>query len=87
MTIKGIRKVVGETRHSHFHFNRGGNLQISLNLDTGELLTAYHVGESWTVYHDPSIVHVATVNRPLTMVELKQMIDDAIQVAFDDMYN
>lgn len=85
MTIKGIRKAVGETRHSNF--TCGGRLQISLNLDNGELLTAYHVGENWTVYHDPCIVHVAMVNWSLTMKELKELIDIAVQIAFDDIYN
>lgn len=85
MTIKGIRKAVGESRHSNF--TRGGRLQISLNLETGELLTAYHVGENLTVYHDPSIVHVVTIDRPITAVELDQMIDATICVVLDEMYN
>ena len=85
MTIKGIRKAVGESRHSNF--TCGGRLQISLNLETGELLTAYHVGESWTVYHDASIVHVVTIDRPITMVELDQMIDATICRVLDEMYN
>lgn len=73
MKIKGIRKAVGETQRRNYTY--GGNVQISLNLDTGKVLTAHHiVGGSYMNYDDPHIVHVATVNRPITMEELKRLV-------------
>ena len=82
MTIKGLKKAAGVTRN--VSYRRGGRVQISLNLETGELLTDYHVGENWSVYRDHAIKTVCFAYAPMTMKEIESAID-ALITEWEDM--
>lgn len=84
MTIKGLKKAAGVTRN--VSYRRGGRVQISFNLETGEVLTDCHVGENWSVYHDPAIKTVCFAYGPMTMKEIESAIDNMISVEWEDLY-
>lgn len=83
MTIKGLKKAAGVTRN--VNYSRGSRVQISLNLETGEVLTDYHVGENWSEYHDPAIKTVCFAYGPMTMKEIESAIDNLIMTEWEDM--
>lgn len=71
-----LREISGETVN-----NNQGYSQISYDTATGELLETWHVGSSdcsWTVYHDPSIIHVCNTRRHMTMQQLADAVRDAL---------
>lgn len=71
-----LRKISGETVN-----NNQGHSQISYDTATGELLETWHVGSadcSWTVYHDPDIIHVCNTRRHMTMQQLADAVQDAL---------
>ena len=81
--IKGIKKVVGETRQ--YLPKRGclgnGYLQISLDKSKMELTSKYQVGdplENWTEYDDANIVHIHDAVYQMTMAEIRDKILKAV---------
>ena len=84
MTIKGLKKAAGVTRNVSYRM--GGRVQISLDLTTGRIYTEYHVGESWSVYHDPSIKTVCFAYGPMSMAEIESAVDNLISAEWEEMY-
>ena len=78
-----IEKVANETKDTNF---RDGHLQVSLVKNTGELLTNYHVGESWTEYHDSDIVYVLCIRERLTAETLRSILDYELRPVLDEPF-
>lgn len=74
--MSNLREISEETVN-----NNQGYSQISYDTATGELLETWHVGSadcSWTVYHDPSIIHVCNTRRHMTMQQLADAVRGAL---------
>ena len=84
MKLIGLKKAAGVTRH--VSYLRGGRVQISIDLCTGRIYTEYHVGESWSRYHDSSIVTVCFAYGPMTMVEIEEAVDRAVIECYEEMH-
>lgn len=83
MIIKGLKKAAGVTRNVSYRM--GGKVQISLDLTTGTIYTDYHVGDNWTVHHDPDIKTVCFAYGPMTMREIESAIDNLISATWEEM--
>lgn len=80
LKMRGLKAASGETRD--YGYYSGHYVQISYDTDTGDVLTDYHYSlgqNSWTRYHDPAIITVATTADHMTM----QAIADAIARAVE----
>lgn len=74
----GLRKAAGETKGLPV---RNCYVQISYDRADGTILTNWHCsigGNSWTVYHDDSVITVATACYPKTMQEIADVIARAV---------
>ncbi len=74
--MTNLREISGETVN-----NSQGYSQISYDSSTGDLLETWHVGPtgcSWTVYHDPNIIHVCNTCHHMTMQQLADAVRDAL---------
>lgn len=85
MKLHGLKKAAGVTRNSSYR--HGGRVQISLDMESGEIYTDYHVGENWSRYRDSGIVTVCFVYHPMTMAEIENAIDEAILTVYNEMYD
>ena len=77
--MKNLKAVSGATVN-----NPIGYSQISYDRATGELLEAWHFGNSmtsWSEYHDPDVIHVCNTRRHMTMQELADAVRDALAEA------
>ena len=77
--MTNLRAISGATVN-----NANGYSQISYDRSTGELLEAWHIGNSltsWTEYHDPDVIHVCNTRRHMTMQELADAVRDALSAA------
>lgn len=77
--MHGLKAASGETKN--YGYYSGHYVQISYDTDTGDILTDYHYSlgqNSWTRYHDPAIITVATTAHHMTMQEIADAIVDAI---------
>lgn len=75
LTIKGLRKASGNT--VNWTARSGGYTEVFYDKSSGEVWTVDQVSlgqNSWTEYHDPSVVKVCNTSRHMTM----QQIADAI---------
>lgn len=80
LKMRGLKAASGETRN--YGYYSGHYVQISYDTDTGDVLADYHYSlgqNSWTRYHDPAIISVATTSDHMTM----QAIADAIAKAVE----
>ena len=73
MKLIGLKKAAGVTRNVSYH--RGGRVQISVDRSTGEILTAYHVGQNWSCYREHNIVPVCFAYAPMTMTEIRFAVE------------
>ena len=70
--MTGLRRASGETCDN---YQRTGNyVQISYDIRTGEVLTNFHTGQSWSEYHDPHVETVCGTDRHMTMQEIADQI-------------
>ena len=78
MKLIGLKKACSETKTAQpYTFY----VQINVDVTTGEIYTTEHADvNSETRYHDQNLIHVATTDKPMTMAE----IDEACQIAIDD---
>ena len=77
----GLRSACSDTKGLTGYYS-GRYVQISYDLRSGEILTNYHVSlgqNSWTKYHDPSVIRVCNVSEPATMQQIADMIYSAVQ--------
>ena len=73
MKLIGLKKAAGVTRS--VPYTRGGRVQISVDRSTGEILTAYHTGQSWSNYRDSNVVTVIFAYGPMTMTEIRYAVE------------
>lgn len=81
LNIRGLRKAAGETKTTRGYYS-GLYVQISYSPTDGQVLydTHYSLGHnSWTQYHDPSIVFIYNASSPQTMQEIADRIYDAVK--------
>lgn len=80
LKMHGLKAASGETRN--YGYYSGHYVQISYDTDTGDVLTDYHYSlgqNSWTRYHDPAIITVATAADHMTMQEIADAIARAVE--------
>lgn len=80
LKMHGLKAASGETRN--YGYYSGHYIQISYDTDTGDVLTDYHCSlgqNSWTRYHDPAIITVATAADHMTMQEIADAISRAVE--------
>lgn len=80
LKMHGLKAASGETRN--YGYYSGHYIQISYDTDTGDVLTDYHCSlgqNSWTRYHDPAIITVATAADHMTMQEIADAIARAVE--------
>ena len=80
MELIGLRKACSETKTA-----RPYNFYVQINVDvtTGKIYTTEHANvNSETRYHDHNLIHVVTTDKPMTMAE----IDEACQIAVNDYH-
>lgn len=74
MTIKGIKKIASESKHLAV----GCYLQVNYDVRTHEVWTNYLCGfgnNSWVEYHDENVINCGNIHHPMTMKEIKEMIE------------
>ncbi len=77
LKIKGLKKIAGESKGLEGYYS-GHYLQINYDRKTGEAWTDYHVSfgqNSWTEYNDSSIITCGNISEPMTMKEIRAMIE------------
>jgi len=80
MKISGLRKIAGETKSLQGHYS---SIYLQLNYDTsdGHAWTDQHCSlghNSWTQYHDDTIINCGILTEPATMKEIEAMIERAV---------
>lgn len=79
MKITGLRKASGST--GGWNPRSGGYEEIFYDRSTGEVWTISHANlghNSWTEYHDPNIIRVATTDEHMTMQQIADAIREAV---------
>lgn len=79
MKIKGLKKIAGESKHIGKYDPE--YLQLNYDKTTGEAWTDYHYSigcNSWCEYHDKNIVNCGYITEQKTMIEIAEMIHNAI---------
>ena len=77
--FKGVKAAVGEM--PRYKRNNGLYLEVHYDLEEDEVLTNLHCSfghNSWTQYHDSSIIFVGFYDERISMAELKADIRRAI---------
>lgn len=88
--MKGLRKACGETKGLSGYYS-GEYIELFYDRNTGEVWTVYQYSlgqNTWTVYHDKNIIHIANISKPKTMQELANLIKTKAeeQAAIDAWY-
>lgn len=81
LTMRGLKAASGETKD--YGYYSGRYVQISYDTVTGDIMTDYHYSlgqNSWTRYHNPAIITVATTADHMTMQEIADAIARALEV-------
>ena len=77
--FRGVKAAVGEMKYCNPY--EGTYLEVHYDLEEDEVYTHFHASfgmNSWTEYHDPSVIAVGMYSSPIKMVELKEDILRAI---------
>ena len=74
LSIKGLKKASGET----FDCYGRGHTQINYDMETGQIYTDFHVGQTYSVYKGNTVIYVCDTDRHMTMREIKQAIELAV---------
>jgi hypothetical protein len=78
MAIKGIKKVVGESKTLKGCYD-AAYLQINYDISKNKVWSDYHydLGHSWhTYYNDDNILECGNICEPITMKQLENMIQE-----------
>lgn len=78
--ITGLKKVAGETKSLEGYFS-GKYLQLNYDKSTGKVWTDffYSLGQNnWTEYHDSNIINCGNISEPMTMVQIREMVVNAL---------
>lgn len=81
LKMHGLRKACSKSKNLTGYYG-GQYVQISYDTADGDVLSDYHVSlgqNSWTKYHDPSVIRVCNVSEPATMQQIADMIYSAVQ--------
>lgn len=81
LKMHGLRNACSESKDLTGYYS-GRYVQISYDTRSGEILTDYHVSlgqNSWTQYHDASIIRVCNLSDPATMQQIADMVYSAMQ--------
>lgn len=76
----GLKKVSGQTYD--YGYYSGEYVEIFYDTKTGEVWTKYQYSlghNSWTQYHDPSIIKICNASGHLTMQAIADLIRDAVE--------
>jgi len=82
LPMKGLKSAAGLTKNLKGYYT-GHYVQISYNTKNGEILTDYHYNlghNSWTQYHDKSIINIGNISEPATMQEIADMIKERLEL-------
>lgn len=80
LKMNGLKAASGWTEN--YGYYSGQYVQISYDRNTGDVLADYHYSlgqNSWTRYHDPAIITVATTADHMTMQEIADAIAQAVR--------
>lgn len=80
-TYKGIKKASGQT--INWSSRSGGYTEVFYDMDADEVWTVDQISigqNSWTEYHDPAIIKVCNTTCHMTMNQIKEAIEYAIQM-------
>lgn len=80
LKIKGIKAIAGASKDLRGYYS-GRYLQVNYNRSTGETWYNEHVSlgqNSWTQYEDGDIINCGTISEPVTMAQLREMIERAV---------
>lgn len=78
---KGIKKASGET--VNWSPRSGGYTEVFYDMDADEVWTVDQISigqNSWTEYHDPAIIKICNTTCHMTMKQIKEAIESAIQM-------
>ncbi len=81
--IKGLKKIAGESKSLRGYYS-GQYLQVNYNRTTGEAWTDWHCSfgqNSWSQYHDINIINCGNISNPMTMAQIREMIEGALAYA------
>lgn len=81
LTMRGLKAASGETKD--YGYCSGHYVQISYDTVTGDIMTDYHYSlgqNSWTSYHNPAIITIATTADHMTMQDIADAIARALEV-------
>lgn len=79
LKMHGLKAASGETKD--YGYYSGHYVQISYDTETGDILADYHYSlgqNSWTHYHAPAIITVATTADHMTMQEIADAVAQAV---------
>ena len=80
LKMRGLKAASGETKD--YGYYSGHYVQISYDTVTGDIMTDYHycLGQnSWTRYHNPAIITIATTADHMTMQDIADAIARALE--------
>ena len=77
LKIKGLKKACSETKG--LNYLRGEHIQLAIDISTGELITRYHIGDNWTVFHDPDVRTIRHIHQACTMAEIREMVNEYLE--------
>lgn len=77
LKIKGLKKACGETKE--LNYLKGEHIQLAIDTKTGELITRYHVGDNWTVFHDPDVHTIRNIYQACTMDEIRKLVKEFLE--------
>ena len=79
--MKGLRKVCSETKGLH-GYSSGEYLELFYDAQNNEVFTVYQYSlgqNSWTVFHDPSIIPCGNIDSPKTQEEIREIIAETLE--------
>ena len=74
MKIQGIKNICTETKSLSPYDSR--KLQVFYCQDENKAWSEVHVGNSWSEYHDDSIIDCGFINEPQTQKEIIERIEN-----------
>lgn len=79
--IKGLRKIAGESKSLKGYYSPE-YLQLNYDRKTEEAWTDFHYSlghNSWVRYDDKNIIIICNICRPVTMKEVREMIEGKLE--------